>query len=63
VFYFMRTIITLYRPAREGFVPPPLHPSKLSSLAMWGFVLLNLLVGILAEPIFRVIISGLRMFA
>ncbi len=63
VFYFMRTVITLYRPPREGFTPPPFEKSRLSTAAMWGFVLLNLLVGLLAQPIVTAIARGLHMFA
>ena len=59
----MRTVITLYRPPREGFTPPPFEKSRLSTAAMWGFVLLNLLVGLLAQPIVTAIARGLHMFA
>lgn len=63
VFYFMKTIITLYRPAREGFIPPPFEKSKLSTCSMWVFAILNLLVGLLAQPIVTAIARGLNMFA
>lgn len=63
VFYFMKTVITLYRPPREGFIPPPFEKSRLSSAAMWGFVLTGLLAGLLAQPIVTAIARGLRMFA
>lgn len=62
VLYFMKTIITLYRPAREGFVAPTFHRSRLSDAAMWGFVALNLLIGLMADPIMNAIRTGLAMF-
>ena len=41
VLYFMKTVITLYRPPRDGFQAPAPERSPLSSGAMWGFVALN----------------------
>ena len=37
VLYFMKTVITLYRPPRDGFQPPAPERSPLSGGAMWGF--------------------------
>lgn len=62
VLYFMKTIITLYRPPREGFSPPTFQKSRLSTFAMWGFVALNVLVGLMADPIMNAIRAGLAMF-
>ena len=62
VLYFMKTVITLYRPPREGFVAPAAERSPLSTFAMWGFVALNLLVGLMARPIVTAIANGLTMF-
>lgn len=64
VLYLMKTVITLYRPAREGFTPPPPEDgtSRLSAFAMWGFVALNVLVGVLANPLMQSIRQGLAMF-
>ena len=62
VLYFMKTVITLYRPARDGFTAPQFQPSRLSTWAMWGFAALNLLVGLMAYPIFGAIRTGLDMF-
>ena len=62
VLYFMKTVITLYRPPREGFQTPAPERSPLSSAAMWGFVALNLLVGLMAQPIVTAITNGLMMF-
>lgn len=62
VLYFMKTVITLYRPPRDGFQPPAPERSPLSGGAMWGFVALNLLVGLMAQPIVTAITNGLMMF-
>ena len=62
VLYFMKTVITLYRPPRDGFQAPAPERSPLSSGAMWGFVALNLLVGLMAQPIVTAITNGLMMF-
>ena len=62
VLYLMKTVITLYRPAREGFTPPAAQKSPLSVWAMAGFVAVNVLVGILADPIMQAIRIGLVMF-
>ena len=62
VLYLMKTVITLYRPAREGFVDPGYKSGKLATCAMWGFVIVNILVGLMAHPIAEAIRSGLAMF-
>ena len=62
VLYFMKTVITLYRPPRDGFQAPAPERSPLSGGAMWGFVALNLLVGLMAQPIVTAITNGLMMF-
>ena len=62
VLYLMKTVITLYRPAREGFVDPGYKSGPLATCAMWGFVVMNLLVGLMANPIVEAIRSGLTMF-
>lgn len=62
VLYLIKTVITLYRPAREGFVDPGYKSGPLATCAMWGFVVANLLVGLLANPIVEAIRSGLAMF-
>ena len=62
VLYLMKTIITLYRPAREGFCAPEVKRSRLADFAMCGFIVLNVLVGLLAEPLMQAIRLGLVMF-
>ncbi len=63
VLYLMKTVITLYRPPREGFVPPEYAHGKLCTAALWGFAALNLLCGLLAQPLMSAITRGLGMFA
>ena len=64
VLYLMKTIITLYRPAREGFTPPARGHGRdrRLTLALAGFIALNLLVGLLAHPLMQGIRMGLQMF-
>lgn len=65
VLYLMKTVITLYRPAREGFVAPPSVTGKNRRLtiALIGFIILNVVVGLLANPIMQAIRVGLQMFS
>ena len=62
VLYFMKTVITLYRPARDGFKAPEYSSGKLATAAMIGFVLVNILVGLMASPLMDAIRTGLTMF-
>ena len=62
VLYLMKTVVTLYRPAREGFCAPAVRRSWRTELALWGFVAANVLVGLLADPMVQAIRSGLVMF-
>ena len=62
VLYLMKTVVTLYRPAREGFSAPVVRRGWRSEIALWGFVILNVLVGLLADPMVQAIRSGLVMF-
>jgi len=64
VLYLMRTIITIYRPAREGFTPPRnvTGRNRRLTFALIGFIVMNLLVGLLANPLMKAIQSGLHMF-
>lgn len=63
VLYFIRTIITLYRPPKKGYEPPAFKKSKRLTVALWLFVVLNLLVGVLASPLVDAITRGLHMLA
>jgi len=62
VLYFMKTVITLYRPPRDGFLAPEYKSGKLATAAMIGFVAVNLLVGLMASPLMDAIRTGLTMF-
>lgn len=62
VLYLMKTVITLYRPARDGFTAPAVEKNPLAGAAMWGFIVLNVLVGLMADPIMQAIKMGLAMF-
>ena len=61
--YLMKTVITLYRPPREGFVPPPVKKHPLGGAVLWVMALANLLVGLLAQPLITIIQNGLNVFA
>ena len=63
VLYLMKTVITLYRPAREGFTAPE-HTGRNRRLtvSLLGFIVMNVLVGLLANPLMQAIRSGLEMF-
>lgn len=62
-FYFLHTVISLYRTPREDFTPEPFAKSRLSTVSLWAFAALNLLVGILCEPLLAAIWKGLSMFS
>lgn len=62
VLYLMKTVVTLYRPAREGFSAPAVRHDWRTEAALWGFVALNVLAGLLADPMVQAIRSGLEMF-
>ena len=62
VLYLFRTVITLYRPAREGFACSVEKPDGAAVCAMVGFVVLNVLLGVLAQPILNVLTTGFNLF-
>ena len=62
VLYLFRTVITLYRPAREGFTCTVEKPDGAAVCAMVGFVVLNVLLGVLAQPILNVLTTGFHLF-
>lgn len=61
-FYFLHTVISLYRPPRDGFQAQAFSRSTLATASLWVLVALNFLAGLLAEPILAVIRQGLQMF-
>ncbi len=62
-FYFMHTVMSLYRRPKEGFVPVPFTKSRLATVALLGFTALNLCVGFFSQPIVRIIRQGLSIFS
>ena len=64
VLYLMKSIIPIYRPAREGFTPPAnvTGRNRRLTFALIGFIVLNLMVGLMANPLMKAIQSGLHMF-
>ena len=62
VLYFMKTVITLYRPQREGFHAPENKTGRLATVTMVGFIIANVLMGLMAEPIMQAIRTGLALF-
>ncbi|MBE5801993.1 MAG: sodium:proton antiporter [Clostridiales bacterium] len=62
VLYFMKTVITLYRVPQEGRLYEPANHGATATVAMCGFVALNLLMGILAQPIVTILRDGLGLF-
>ncbi len=63
VLYFLKTAITLYRPAREGFVAPVVQKSPQRTVVMWVFIIANIAVGLCAKPIITIIADGLTLFS
>jgi formate hydrogenlyase subunit 3/multisubunit Na+/H+ antiporter MnhD subunit len=62
VLYLIKTVITLYRPAREGAAPTVEKADAAAVCSMAGFVVLNVLLGVLAQPILDVLAKGLQLF-
>ncbi len=61
--YFLKTVITLYRPPVEGVTHEPFQPKKSFVFAMVCLSIANIALGICSEPIIEAIRSGLHMFA
>jgi len=63
--YFLKTVITLYRPPLEGAELPVgrFRPAKSFVLAMICLSVSNIVLGVFSQPIIEAIRSGLRMFA
>jgi len=61
--YFLKTVITLYRPPVEGASVQPIKPAKSFVLAMICLSVINIALGVFSEPIIEAIRNGLRMFA
>ena len=63
VFYFMRTVITLYRKPLSGDVVEVNQPGYAHGLSLVCFIAVNLMLGLWAEPVLHALVSGLQLFA
>ena len=61
--YFLKTVITLYRPPVEGVVYEPFTPARSFNFAMICLSAANIVLGVCSQPIIEAIRSGLHMFA
>lgn len=59
VLYFMRTVITLYRPGERYPVTRSREKRPLQYAALLSFVVINVLLGIFAMPVFELIQTGI----
>jgi len=62
-FYFMHTVMSLYRHPKEGFVATPFVKSGLTSASLLALSVLNLCVGFFSQPILSAIRQGLSVFS
>ena len=64
VLYLMKTVITLYRPARAGFSAPAnvVGHNRRLTVSLIAFIVMNVMVGLMANPLMQAIRSGLEMF-
>ena len=62
--YFLRLVITLYRPSKEqeGTKAPVSRSSWNLKLSIVSFIVLNLVLGMCSQPVIRAIQTGLEMF-
>ncbi len=62
--YFLRLVITLYRPSKEqeGTKAPVSRSSWNLKLSIVSFIVLNLVLGMCSQPVIRAIRTGLEMF-
>jgi formate hydrogenlyase subunit 3/multisubunit Na+/H+ antiporter MnhD subunit len=62
-FYFMHTVIGLYRTPREGYEPQPFLKSRLTAVMLAVFGLVNLGIGFFAKDIIGFITTGIGFLA
>jgi len=62
-FYFMHTVMGLYRKPRQGYEPQPFIKSALAAAALGVFGVVNLAIGFFAKDIIGFITAGLQTFA
>ncbi len=61
--YFIRSIISIYTPRNTKYNNPSYRPAKTMTTALILFIILNFFLGIGSNLIYRLIESGLSMFA
>lgn len=61
--YFLKTVIRLFTPVKTEYETIPWTENKGYALALVCFIVLNMLLGILSDPIVELIRSGLAMFS
>ncbi len=62
-FYFMHTVMTLYRKPKDSFVAAPFEKSALTTVTLAAFSTVNLAIGFFAMEIIRWITAGLEHLA
>ena len=61
--YFIRSIISIYTPRNTKYNNPSYRPTKTMTAALILFIILNFFLGIGSNLIYRLIESGISMFA
>ena len=67
--YFLKTVVRIYTPGdpesirEKGYFSLKLPEQKLYCLTIVLFILVNLVLGMMSQPILRLIEEGLRNFA
>ncbi|HPF88821.1 MAG TPA: proton-conducting transporter membrane subunit [Candidatus Limiplasma sp.] len=62
-FYFMHTVMTLYRKPKDSFVRQPFQKSRLTTVTLGVFGVINVAIGFFAKDIVNFITTGLLNFA
>jgi len=62
-FYFMHTVLTLYRKPKDNFVFQPFQKSRLTTATLSAFGIINLFIGFFAKDIIRFITTGIENLA
>lgn len=60
--YFLKTVLTLYRPSEKGWDKTPYHIGSCAAVALSVFAVINLMLGIFSTPVMNAIVSGLHIF-
>ncbi len=60
--YFIRATISIYTPRNMEMLNPSYKPSRMATIALTAFVVLNLILGTMSYPIALTIQNGLKVF-